>query len=51
MKNYIIYFIVLVTGTEACKKELTEEPYLITQENFYNSEREAQARRKIELRL
>lgn len=43
MKNYIIYFIVLVTGTVACKKELTEEPYLITQENFYNTNTEAQA--------
>lgn len=43
MKNYIICVILVLTSIVACKKELVEQPYLITQGNFYNTQIEAEA--------
>lgn len=43
MKRYNIYIILLLLIVVGCKKQLVEEPYLITQENFYNNNTEAKA--------
>lgn len=43
MKNYTIYFIAALMWSTGCNNELIEAPYLITQENFYNTKTEADA--------
>ncbi|RIH64197.1 RagB/SusD family nutrient uptake outer membrane protein [Mariniphaga sediminis] len=43
MKAYIVCFILVMISLVSCKDELLEKPYIITQENFYNTKIEAEA--------
>jgi hypothetical protein len=43
MKTHIVIFTLIVLGIVACEDALIEKPYLITQENFYNTKTEAEA--------